>query len=217
MYAIKRDRITIHNVPYVGMIINEVGYLKLTDFTMSAGQEVANAVTKLKGEGAKKIILDLRGNPGGLLNEAVNVSNVFIPKGKEVVTTKGKLQKDNHAFNTLNEPKDTAIPLVVLISGHSASAAEIVAGVVQDYDRGVLVGRRTYGKGLVQQTRPLAYNSQIKVTTSKYYIPSGRCIQAIDYSHRNPDGSVGSIPDSLKAAFKTSKGRVVYDGGGVNP
>ena len=215
--SIKRARITINNVPYVGMITQEVGYLKLTDFTMSAGQEVANAVTKLKGEGAKKIILDLRGNPGGLLNEAVNVSNVFIPKGKEVVTTKGKLQKDNQTYNTLNDPSDISIPLVVLVSGHSASAAEIVAGVVQDYDRGVLVGRRTYGKGLVQQSRPLAYNSQIKVTTSKYYIPSGRCIQAIDYSHRNPDGSVGSIPDSLKAAFKTSKGRVVYDGGGVNP
>lgn len=215
--SIQRERITIHNVPYVGMVTKDVGYLKLTDFTMSAGQEVSNAVTKLKDQGAKKIILDLRGNPGGLLNEAVNVSNVFIDKGKEVVTTKGKLQKDYHPFNTLNDPKDTQIPLVVLISGHSASAAEIVAGVVQDYDRGVLVGRRTYGKGLVQQTRPLAYNSQIKVTTSKYYIPSGRCIQAIDYSHRNPDGSVGSIPDSLKAAFKTSKGRVVYDGGGVNP
>lgn len=215
--SIQRARITINNVPYVGMITQEVGYLKLTDFTMSAGQEVANAVNKLKSEGAKKIILDLRGNPGGLLNEAVNVSNVFIPKGKEVVTTKGKLQKDYHTFKTLNDPNDINVSLVVLISGHSASAAEIVAGVVQDYDRGVLIGRRTYGKGLVQQSLPLAYNSQIKVTTSKYYIPSGRCIQAIDYSHRNPDGSVGSIPDSLKAAFKTSKGRVVYDGGGVNP
>jgi carboxyl-terminal processing protease len=215
--AIQRERITVYNVPYSGMVSDEIGYLKLTDFTMSAGQEVSNAVNKLKASGAKKIILDVRGNPGGLLNEAVNVSNVFIDKSKEVVTTKGKLQKDYHTFNTLNDPNDTQIPLVVLINGHSASAAEIVAGVIQDYDRGVLVGRRTYGKGLVQQTIPLAYNSQIKVTTSKYYIPSGRCIQAIDYSHRNPDGSVGTIPDSLKVAFKTKQGRLVYDGGGVTP
>lgn len=212
-----REKITIDNVPYSGMVTKDIGYLKLTDFTTNAGQEVKSAVLGLKADGATKIILDLRGNPGGLLNEAINVSNVFVSKGLEVVTTKGKLAKNLRIYTTLNEAADTEIPLVVLTSSGSASAAEIVAGVVQDYDRGVLVGQRTYGKGLVQQTRPLAYNSQIKVTTSKYYIPSGRCIQAIDYSNRNKDGSVGKIPDSLQVAFKTSKGRQVFDGGGVNP
>ncbi|MEP0366840.1 MAG: S41 family peptidase [Cyclobacteriaceae bacterium] len=215
--SLEREKITIDNVPYFGMVTEEVGYLKLTDFTTGAGQEVKNAVLELKADGAEKIILDLRGNPGGLLNEAINVSNVFVDKGKEVVTTKGKLSKDLRVYNTLNDATDTEIPLVVLTSRGSASASEIVSGVMQDYDRGVLIGQRTYGKGLVQQTRPLAYNSQLKVTTSKYYIPSGRCIQAIDYSHRNPDGSVGKIADSLKAEFKTSKGRPVYDGGGVSP
>lgn len=213
----ERAKITIDNVPYAGMVTEDIGYLKLTDFTTNAGQEVKNAVLQLKADGAEKIILDLRGNPGGLLNEAVNVSNVFVDKGKEVVTTKGKLSKDLRVYNTLNDPVDTKIPLVILTSRGSASASEIVAGVVQDYDRGVLVGQRTFGKGLVQQTRPLAYNSQIKVTTSKYYIPSGRCIQAIDYSNRNEDGSVGKIPDSLQVPFKTLKGRIVYDGGGVSP
>ncbi|MEO9474244.1 MAG: S41 family peptidase [Cyclobacteriaceae bacterium] len=215
--SLEREKITIDNVPYFGMVTEDVGYLKLTDFTTGAGQEVKNAVLELKADGAEKIILDLRGNPGGLLNEAINVSNVFVGKGKEVVTTKGKLSKDLRVYNTLNDATDTEIPLVVLTSRGSASASEIVSGVMQDYDRGVLVGQKTYGKGLVQQTRPLAYNSQLKVTTSKYYIPSGRCIQAIDYSHRNPDGSVGKIADSLKAEFKTSKGRPVYDGGGVSP
>lgn len=215
--SLEREKITIDNVPYFGMVTEDIGYLKLTDFTTGAGQEVKNAVLDLKSDGAEKIILDLRGNPGGLLNEAINVSNVFVDKGKEVVTTKGKLSKDLRVYNTLNDATDTEIPLVVLTSRGSASASEIVSGVMQDYDRGVLIGQRTYGKGLVQQTRPLAYNSQLKVTTSKYYIPSGRCIQAIDYSHRNPDGSVGKIADSLKAEFKTSKGRPVYDGGGVSP
>ncbi len=215
--TLHREKITIENVPYHGMVSGDVGYLKLTDFTMEAGQEVRNAVLELKADGAKKIILDLRGNPGGLLNEAINVSNVFIPKGKEVVTTRGKLTKDTRVYNTLNDPTDVDIPIAVLTSSGSASAAEIVSGVIQDYDRGVLIGRRTFGKGLVQQTKPLAYNSQIKITTSKYYIPSGRCIQAIDYSHRNEDGSVGKIPDSLQSEFKTSRGRLVYDGGGVAP
>lgn len=212
-----REKITISNVPYFGMVSEDIGYVRLTDFTTEAGNEVKNAVLELKGNGAKKIILDLRGNPGGLLEEAVNVSNVFIGKGKEVVTTRGKLKNWTKTYSTLDEPADDQIPLAVLVSNGSASASEIVSGVVQDYDRGVLVGQRTYGKGLVQQTRPLAYNSQLKVTTGKYYIPSGRCIQAIDYSHRNPDGSVGKIPDSLKSEFKTQSGRIVYDGGGVNP
>jgi carboxyl-terminal processing protease len=214
---LEREKITIDNVPYFGMVSDDIGYIKLTDFTTGAGQEVKNAVLDLKADGAEKIILDLRGNPGGLLNEAINVSNVFVDRGKEVVTTKGKLLKDLRVYNTLDDATDSQIPLAVLTSRGSASAAEIVSGVVQDYDRGVLIGQRTYGKGLVQQTRPLAYNSQIKVTTSKYYIPSGRCIQAIDYSLRNEDGSVGKIPDSLQVEFKTSKGRVVLDGGGVSP
>lgn len=161
--------------------------------------------------------MDLRGNPGGLLDEAINVSNVFVPKGLEVVSTKGKLESWTKVYRTNSDAVDDEIPLAVLTDNGSASAAEIVAGVMQDYDRGVLVGRKTYGKGLVQQTRPLAYNSQLKVTTAKYYIPSGRCIQAIDYSSRNPDGSIGKIPDSLKTAFETQNGRVVYDGGGIDP
>ena len=215
--TVSRQKITIKNVPYQGMINEEVGYLKLTDFTMKAGQEVKDAVKNLKSQGAKNIIVDLRGNPGGLLQEAVNISNVFIPKFKEVVSTKGKFQSKNETYTTINEPVDTEIPLVILTGSSSASASEIVAGVVQDYDRGVLIGRKTFGKGLVQISRPLSYQSQLKVTTAKYYIPSGRCIQAIDYSNRNPDGSVGKIPDSLKVAFKTYGGRVVYDGGGVDP
>ncbi|WP_429774021.1 S41 family peptidase [Agaribacillus aureus] len=214
---IKREKITIDNVPYFGMVSDDIGYLKLQDFTTDAGKEVKNAVVELKSKGAKKIILDLRDNPGGLLSEAVNVSNVFVPKGSEVVTTKGKVTDWNKSYKALNNPVDTEIPLVVITSSRSASASEIVAGVIQDYDRGVLVGQRSFGKGLVQATRPLSYNSQLKVTTAKYYTPSGRCIQAIDYSHRNADGSVGKIPDSLKVAFSTKNGRVVYDGGGIAP
>ncbi len=214
---LKREKITINNVPYFGMINEDIGFIKLTDFTTNAGKEVKDAVVKLKEDGAKKIIFDLRGNPGGLLDEAVNVSNVFVPKGAEIVSTKGKVTSWNKTYTAPSEPVDTKIPLVVLTNSGSASASEIVSGVMQDYDRGVLVGRKTYGKGLVQATRPLSYNSQLKITTAKYYIPSGRCIQAIDYSHRNPDGSIGRIPDSLKVAFKTRSGRTVYDGGGVDP
>lgn len=212
-----REKITIDNVQYYGMVEDGIGYIKLSDFTTNAGKEVKNAVVELKGKGATKFIVDLRGNPGGLLNEAVNVSNIFIPKGSEVVSTKGKMTDWNKTYKALNPPVDTEMPLVILTSSSSASASEIVAGVVQDYDRGVLVGQKTFGKGLVQATRPLTYNSQLKVTTAKYYIPSGRCIQAIDYSHRNDDGSVGKVPDSLKVAFKTKNGRTVYDGGGVDP
>jgi len=214
---LKREKITINNVPYYGKITEDIGYIRLTDFTTKAGKEVGNAVKSLKSDGVDKIILDLRGNPGGLLDEAVNVSNVFIPKGKEVVSTRGKLESWTKVYTTNSEPVDDDIPLAVLTDNMSASASEIVAGVVQDYDRGILVGRKTFGKGLVQQTRPLAYNSQLKVTTAKYYIPSGRCIQAIDYANRNDDGSVGKIPDSLKMAFKTEAGREVFDGGGVDP
>lgn len=214
---IMREKITIDNVPYSGMITNDVGYIKLSDFTTGAGKEVKKALEQLKKDGAQKIILDLRNNPGGLLNEAVNVSNVFIDQGMEVVSTKGKVTDWNKAYKALNNPTDTQIPVAVLTSSRSASAAEIVSGVIQDYDRGVLVGEKTFGKGLVQATRPLTYNSQLKITTAKYYIPSGRCIQAINYSDRNDDGSVGIIPDSLKSEFKTQNGRPVYDGGGVDP
>lgn len=214
---IKRERITVDNVPYYGMVTDKVGYIKLSNFTTGAGREVENALKKLKQEGAEKLVFDLRGNPGGLLSESVNVSNVFIPKGSDVVSTKGKVKDWNKTYKAINSPVDIEIPVAVLTSSRSASAAEIVSGVIQDYDRGVLVGERTFGKGLVQATRPLTYNSQLKVTTAKYYTPSGRCIQAIDYSHRNEDGSVGKIADSLKTAFQTQNGRMVYDGGGINP
>lgn len=215
--TLKREKITISNVPYFGMVDEQVGYIKLSDFTTDAGQEVKDALNKLKQQGAKSVILDLRDNPGGLLSEAVNVSNVFIPKGLEVVSTKGKVTDWNKSYKALDQPADTEIPVVVLTSSRSASAAEIVAGVIQDYDRGVLVGQKTFGKGLVQATRPLTYNAQLKVTTAKYYIPSGRCIQAIDYSIKNEDGSVAKVPDSLKVEFTTKNGRKVYDGGGVDP
>jgi carboxyl-terminal processing protease len=214
---VTRANIMVENVPYYGMIDNEVGYFQLSGFTVDASKEVRNAVQKLKEQGAKKIIFDLRDNPGGLLHEAVNISNLFVDKGKDIVSTKGKVKEWNKTYKALDEPLDKSIPLVILTSSRSASASEIVAGVMQDYDRAVLVGERTFGKGLVQATRPLSYNSQLKVTTAKYYIPSGRSIQAIDYQHRNEDGSAGTIPDSLRVAFKTANGRMVYDGGGVSP
>jgi len=216
-FNLTREKITIDNVPYYGFVSDGIGYIKLSDFTTSAGKEVSKALEKLKEEGATKIILDLRENPGGLLNEAVNVTNIFIPRGKEIVSTKGKVSDWNKTYSGLNNPVDTEIPLVVMTDQRSASASEIVSGTMQDYDRGVLVGKKTFGKGLVQATRPLSYNSQLKVTTAKYYIPSGRCIQAINYSERNEDGSVKRIPDSLKVEFHTQNGRVVYDGGGIDP
>jgi len=216
-FTITRSIIILENVPYYGLVTSTIGYIKLTDFTTNAGKDVQRALKSLKSKGSESIILDLRENPGGLLFEAVNISNVFIPKGKLVVETRGKQEDWTQEYNTLGQPTDTNIPLVVLTSSGSASASEIVAGTLQDYDRAVLIGRKTFGKGLVQTTRQLPYNSQVKVTTAKYYIPSGRCIQAIDYSHRNEDGSVGKVPDSLKIAFKTKKGRTVYDGGGITP
>jgi carboxyl-terminal processing protease len=215
--SINRDRINIESVPFYGLIAEDIAYIRLTEFSSGAGSSVRAALVELKGQGAKKVILDLRGNPGGLLNESIEVSNVFIPKGLEVVSTKGKIEEWNKTYTANKNPVDVNIPIAVLISNNSASASEIVAGVMQDYDRGVLVGQRSFGKGLVQATRPLSYNSQLKITTAKYYIPSGRCIQAIDYSHRNEDGSIGKIPDSLKTKFETKGGRVVYDGGGVSP
>lgn len=215
--SIIREKIKINSVSYHGMVNEDIGMISLTEFTHNAGREVRNALVDLKEKGAKKIILDLRGNPGGLLNEAVNISNIFVPKDSEIVHTKGKIKEWNKTYKALNPAIDTEIPLAVLLNRGSASASEIVAGVIQDYDRGVLIGNRSYGKGLVQTTLGLSYNSQLKVTVAKYYIPSGRCIQAIDYSNRNEDGSVGKIPDSLMVAFKTQNGREVYDGGGVMP
>lgn len=214
---LERERIKISNVVYAGLIQPTIGYIKLDDFTPGAGKEVEEALKQLKAKGAKKMILDLRDNPGGLLYEAINIANVFLPKNKEVVSTKGKASEWNKTYTTLNEPTDVEIPLVVMTSGGSASASEIVAGSLQDYDRAVLVGQKTFGKGLVQTTRQLSYNAQLKVTTAKYYIPSGRCIQALDYTHRDADGSVKKMADSLKAEFKTAHGRKVYDGGGLDP
>jgi carboxyl-terminal processing protease len=213
----KREKIKVNNVPYHGMVGSDVAYIQLSDFTPDAGKEVKNALLALKDQGAKAVILDLRGNPGGLLIEAVNIANIFIPKGKLVVSTKGKIPENNLNYETLNLPADTDIPVAVLINRGSASASEIVAGTLQDYDRGIIVGEKSYGKGLVQVSRPLSYNSQLKVTTAKYYTPTGRCIQVLDYTHRRDDGSVGSIPDSLKKTFKTTTGRVVNDGGGIDP
>ncbi|MBL7875199.1 MAG: S41 family peptidase, partial [Cyclobacteriaceae bacterium] len=213
----KREKIKISNVPYFGMLSDNTGYVQLTEFTPEAGKEVKNAVVSLKEKGAKYLILDLRGNPGGLLLEAVNICNIFIPKGKKVVDTKGKLEESNITYETLNAPVDLEIPVVVIINRGSASASEIVAGTLQDYDRAVVLGERSYGKGLVQVGRPLSYNSQVKITTAKYYTPTGRCIQVLDYSHRREDGSVASIPDSLKKEFRTTRGRKVYDGGGIDP
>ncbi len=213
----KREKIKVSNVPYFGMVSSTVGLVQLTDFTPEAGKEVKNAIVALKEKGAKSIIIDLRGNPGGLLFEAVNICNIFIPKGKTVVTTKGKVENSNVHYETLNNPLDLDIPVAVLINRGSASASEIVAGTLQDYDRAVIIGEKSYGKGLVQLSRPLSYNSQIKITTAKYYTPTGRCIQVLDYAHRRADGSVDSMPDSLKKEFKTSKGRIVFDGGGIDP
>ena len=213
----KREKIKLNNVPFYGMVNSDIAYVQLTDFTPDAAKEVKNAITALKEQGAKGIILDLRGNPGGLLIEAVNITNLFLPKGQTVVSTKGKIPENNLNYETLNAPVDTEIPVTVLINRGSASASEIVAGTLQDYDRGVIIGEKSYGKGLVQVSRPLSYNSQLKVTTAKYYTPTGRCIQVLDYTHRREDGSVGSIPDSLKRTFKTTHGRTVFDGGGIDP
>jgi len=214
---VKRERIVIPSVPYYGMIGDGTGYINLTNFTQNCTDEVRNALTELKNDNAKQIILDLRGNPGGLLTEAVDIVNLFVGAGNEIVSTKGKVKQFDESFKTTKSAIDDKIPLAVLINRGSASASEIVAGAIQDLDRGVVVGQRSYGKGLVQITRPLTYNTQLKVTTAKYYIPSGRCIQALDFSRPNDDGSVGIIPDSLISEFKTRNGRVVKDGGGITP
>ncbi|NBC08149.1 MAG: PDZ domain-containing protein [Bacteroidetes bacterium] len=213
--TLERTEVKVPNVPYHGMISDDIGYVALTTFTREAGKNVANAVKTLKQEnpGLKGIVFDLRGNGGGLLSEAVNVSNVFIPRNEVVVTTKGKVEDWDRSFSTMGEPVDQEIPLVVLINKNSASASEIVSGVMQDYDRGILIGQRSYGKGLVQNTRDIGYNSKLKLTTAKYYIPSGRCIQSVEYE----DGEPVDIPDDRRTPFKTRNGRTVLDGGGVKP
>jgi len=214
----KREKIVMPSVPFYGMLDATTGYIRFTSFTQNCTNDVKAAVSDLKNKNAQQIILDLRGNPGGLLSEAVEIVNLFVAKGNDVVSTKGKLkQQFDENFKTTKDPLDDKIPLAVIINRGSASAAEIVAGAIQDLDRGVVVGQKSYGKGLVQVVRPLSYNTQLKVTTAKYYIPSGRCIQARDFSHPNEDGSVGIIPDSLISEFKTKNGRVVKDGGGIAP
>jgi carboxyl-terminal processing protease len=216
--VISRQEIQVKNVPYYGMIDEHTGYIKQTGFTTDCGKEVRDALTELKkNAGLTSVILDLRFNPGGLLHESVNVVNVFTPKNQVVVNQRGKVKEWDHEYKTLNQGIDTDIPLVVIVNRNSASASEIVSGTIQDIDRGVIIGQRSFGKGLVQSTRPLSFNSQLKVTIAKYYTPSGRCIQALDYTHRNEDGSVGAIADSLRKEFNTRNGRKVYDGGGVTP
>lgn len=216
--TIVREEIKVKSVPYYGMVTDDIGYIRLNSFTENASREVGDAIKDLrKQHSLKGLVFDLRNNPGGLLNEAVNISNLFVEKGQDIVSTKGRIKDLNRTYKALNEAIDTNLPLAVLVNSSSASASEIVSGSLQDLDRGVVIGQRTFGKGLVQTTRPLSYNTQLKITTSKYYIPSGRCIQALDYSHRNEDGSVGKVPDSLVTEFKTRAGRKVYDGGGILP
>lgn len=217
-FDIIREKIAIDPVSYYGMLDDKIAYIRLNQFTKDCAEKVKKSMLELKDvNGAEKLVLDLRGNPGGLLVEAVNLCNLFIGKDQEVVSTKGKVSQWDKVYQTTGNPVDTIMPLVVLVNRGSASASEIVSGTIQDLDRGVIIGSRTFGKGLVQTTRDLSYNSKLKVTTAKYYIPSGRCIQALDYSHRNDDGSVGHIPDSLISEFSTQNGRKVYDGGGVVP
>ncbi len=215
---ITREEIKVKAVPYFGLLQDSVGYIILTSFTENCSKEVAQALDSLKKVyHIKSVVLDLRNNPGGLLHESVNIANLFVEKGQEIVSTKGKVLEWQKSYKALNSPADLNIPLIVLVNRGSASASEIVSGSLQDLDRAVIMGERTFGKGLVQTTKNLSYNSKLKVTTAKYYVPSGRCIQALDYSHRNPDGSVGKIPDSLIKPFKTKVGRIVYDGGGIKP
>ncbi len=217
--VVTREDIKIKNVPYYGMINTEIGYIRLSNFTDDAGKEVHDALEDLKSKNPalKGLVFDLRGNPGGLLAEAVNVSNVFVDKNQEIVSTRGKVNEWDKTFKTLNNAVDTQIPIAVLVNRGSASASEIVAGSLQDLDRAVIVGQRSFGKGLVQTTRNLPYNTKLKITTAKYYTPSGRCIQALDYAHKDENGYAAKTPDSLKVAFKTTGGRTVYDGAGIDP
>ena len=217
-FNIVRSNIKVEPLPYYGMMDNGVGYIKLTTFNENSAREVKEALTSLLAKpGLKGIVLDLRDNGGGLLESAVQIVSNFVPKGTEVVKTRGRDSKHVKTYKTTSKPLDANIPLAILVNGGTASAAEIVSGSLQDLDRAVIVGERSYGKGLVQNTRPLPYNDILKITTARYYIPSGRLIQAIDYSHRNPDGSVARTPDSLTNEFRTARGRIVRDGGGITP
>lgn len=219
VFTITREKIKIPNVPYYGMVSKDIGYITLTQFSDNAGNNVKNAFLELKknNPGIKGVILDLRGNGGGLLKEAVNIANIWIPKGQLIVYTKGKRAENNHKYYTTNKAIDSKIPLVVLVNGGTASASEIVSGSMQDVDRAVIIGEKTFGKGLVQNVLPLPYNSKIKITIAKYYIPSGRCIQKINYFDRDKGERPEKVPDSLISAFKTKNGRTVYDGGGIMP
>jgi carboxyl-terminal processing protease len=212
-----REEIRTKAVPYYGMLNAETGYIKLITFTENCSGAVKDALIELKQQGAKSLVIDLRGNLGGLLMEAVNIVNLFIDKGNEAVFTKGRVPAWDKSYLCVNNPVDTQIPLCVLVDENSASASEIVSGAFQDLDRAVIIGKRTYGKGLVQQTKELVYHSQIKITVAKYYIPSGRCVQALDYSNKDEEGRVEKVPDSLITAFKTKGGRIVYDGAGIMP
>ena len=214
---VERENISVPVIPYYGIMQDSVGYLQLESFPEGCAKEMRRALIDMKNKGARAYIIDLRSNGGGSLAEAIDIVNMFVPKGLNIVETKGKIKRSNEIYKTTREPVDTVSPLIVLVDGQTASAAEIVSGSLQDLDRAVIIGARTYGKGLVQVTRELPYNGFLKVTTSKYYIPSGRCIQAIDYSHRNADGDVARTPDSLTNVFRTAAGREVRDGGGISP
>jgi carboxyl-terminal processing protease len=212
-----RDEIKQPNVSYYGMVDGNMGYIKLDRFLENSGDEVTNALVELKKNNPNGIILDLRSNGGGILQEAVKIVNLFVARGTQVVSQRGKVKEKDVTYTTINEPMEPNLPLIVLVNNHSASASEIVAGALQDLDRAVIIGQRSYGKGLVQQTFTLPYNSLVKITIAKYYVPSGRCIQALDYTHRKDDGSVVKVADSLMHEFKTRDGRSVYDGGGIYP
>jgi len=215
---ILRQEIKIDNVPYYGFVSDSIGYINLSEFKQNAGKDVRDAFVELnENKNLKGLIIDLRGNGGGLLNEAVNIVNIFVDKGQMVVSTKGKIKDKNNIHKTQMPAVDTDIPLVILVDENSASASEIVTGAIQDLDRGVVIGQRTFGKGLVQNIVPLSYNSEMKITIAKYYIPSGRCVQALDYFHRDEDGNAPVLPDSLRKAFTTKNGRVVYEGSGIEP
>ena len=211
------DEVEIKAVPFFGKIDDKTGYIVLSQFNNKAALETKEALEQLKKEGAERIVLDLRGNPGGLLNEAVSICNLFLPKNEVIVTTKSKIEKHNNTYKTNKEPIDTEIPLAIIVDGKSASASEIVSGALQDLDRAVIIGSRSFGKGLVQRPVDLTYGTQIKITISRYYTPSGRCIQALDYSHKDKDGKAIRTASDKYNAFKTQKGRTVYDGGGILP
>lgn len=212
-----RERIHVPSVEYAGIIRDSIGYISISGFTDKVSEEFKSAFLDLKGKDIRRLVIDLRDNGGGVMDEAVSIVSMFVPKGTLVVSSRGRDPQMNRQYFTKTEPIDTEIPILVMVNSSSASASEIVSGALQDLDRATIAGKRTFGKGLIQSVIPVPYDGKVKVTTGKYYTPSGRCVQAIDYSHRNEDGSVGYVPDSLKHAFKTAKGRTVYDGGGITP